>query len=154
MANLYLLVGVQGAGKTTWAMKNQHQLSAVVVSSDEIRNELEAAGHNALDGDKVFDIFSKRVNYALRAGNNVIADATHARRNWRYAAIDIARQHRAVVIVVWFDVPLELALRRNAMRQGARWGERSVPEEEVRVVAEVLEPPLADECDAVWRKMD
>ena len=40
----YVLIGAQGSGKSTWACANAERLGAVVVASDDIRNELEARG--------------------------------------------------------------------------------------------------------------
>src|SRR5205814_5331265 len=80
---LYVLVGIQSSGKSTWARANAGSLQAEVVASDEIRNELEAEGLEAThEGDRVFAIFEARVARLLDAGHSVIADATHARRAW------------------------------------------------------------------------
>ena len=44
---LYVLIGIQASGKSTWARANAAGLQAEVVASDEIRNELEAQGVKA-----------------------------------------------------------------------------------------------------------
>ena len=46
---LYVLIGIQGAGKSTWAKANAGRLQAAIVASDDIRNELEAGGIDATD---------------------------------------------------------------------------------------------------------
>ena len=74
---LYVLIGIQASGKSTWARANAGALQAEVVASDEIRNELEAEGLEAEhEGDRVFSIFEARVARLLDNGRNVIADAT------------------------------------------------------------------------------
>ncbi len=149
-SRLYLLIGVQGAGKSTWAAANAARLSAEVVASDAIRNELEAAGHPAAGhSDEVFVELAQRVGGCLAAGTNVIADATHVRRAWRTATLAAARAQHARLIAVWFDVPLAVSLARNAQRPGGPWGERPVDEGMIRQLWRELEPPTLDEFDEI-----
>ncbi|MEK7277919.1 MAG: AAA family ATPase, partial [Chloroflexota bacterium] len=70
MPAVYILLGVQGSGKSTWAQANAAKLSAEVVSSDAIRNELESQGRHAdaPNGDEVFAIFNARLERTLLDG--------------------------------------------------------------------------------------
>src|SRR5262245_4903824 len=153
MSNVYLLIGVQGSGKSTWARANAERLQAVILASDEVRNELEARGIDATgEGDQVFAMVEERLARLLEEGKNVIVDATHARQKWRARHIAIAREHRAKVIAVWFDLPLTVCLTRNSQKPGGlRWGERIVPKEVLLGVAQSFEPPTRQEFDEVWR---
>ena len=151
MPIVYLLIGLQGSGKSYWANENASRLEAEVISSDAIRNELEAKGEKEIDNKRVFTIFNRRLDELLRAGRNVILDATHARRAWRVDSLKIARQHGATVVGVWFDVPLAVCRQRNARRQGRLWGERAVPDAFLLSVACGFERPQAGEFDKVWR---
>jgi|CXWL01.1.fsa_nt_gi predicted kinase len=151
MAIVYLLIGFQGSGKSVWANENAGQLEAEVISSDEIRNEFEAQGKEAMNNEQVFAILNARLEELLRAGRKVILDATHARRAWRVDSLKIARQHGATVVGVWFDVPLAVCRQRNARRQGRVWGERAVPDAFLLGVARGFEGPEAGEFDEVWR---
>lgn len=151
MAIIYLLIGLQGSGKSVWAKENAGRLEAEVISSDEIRNELEAKGEKEIDNERVFTIFNQRLEELLKARRNVILDATHARRAWRADSLKIARQHGATVVGVWFDVPLAVCRQRNASRKGKRWGERAVPDNFLLGVARGFEGPGLGEFDEVWR---
>ncbi len=151
MPIVYLLIGLQGSGKSYWANENASRLEAEVISSDAIRNELEAKGEKEIDNERVFTIFNRRLEELLRAGRNVILDATHARRAWRVDSLKIARQHGATAVGVWFDVPLAVCRQRNARRQGGLWGERAVPDAFLLSVARGFEGPQAGEFDKVWR---
>jgi predicted kinase len=153
MSTVYLLVGVQGSGKSTWARANAERLKAVILASDEVRNELEARGIDAsTEGDQVFAIVEERLGQLVDEGKNVIVDATHARRKWREKHLGIARKHGAKVVAVWLDVPLAISLTRNAQKPGGlRWGERVVPKEILLGVAQSFEPPTKEEFDEVWR---
>jgi predicted kinase len=151
MAILYVLIGVQGAGKSTWARANAERLDAVVVASDDIRNELDAAGVDPTnEGDRVFAIFDGRVARLLDAGRNVIADATHARERWRANILAIARQRGGQRVAVWLDLPLAVCRARNAHKPGGPlWGNRIVAEEVLQDMWRTFEPPVADEFDEI-----
>jgi len=153
MPKVYMLIGVQASGKTTWARANAERLQAVIVASDDVRNELEAQGIDATDkGDLVFEIVEERLRRLVAEGKNVVVDATHARIKWRQNETAIARAGGARVLAVWFDVPLAVCLQRNAHKPGGKlWGERMVPQEVLLGVARGFEPPTVGEFDEVWQ---
>ena len=150
---LYVLIGIQASGKTTWARANAGRLGATIIASDEIRNELEAAGIDATDqGDRVFAIFEARVAQWLDAGRNVIADATHARRGWRANILASARRRGARTVAVWFQTTLADCRARNARKPGgALWGDRFVPDAVLVDMWRRLEPPGLDEFDEIQK---
>jgi predicted kinase len=88
---------------------------------------------------------------ALDAGRSVIADATHVRRDWRRKPLALARQRGAKRVAVWFDLPLEVCLARNAAKPGGGWGAHPVPLEVLTGMWRGLEPPGADEFDEVMK---
>jgi protein phosphatase len=147
----YFLLGAQGAGKTTWATAHAAQLSAVILASDDIRNELEALGTDATsENERVFALLEAQLDVLLAQGKNVLVDATHARRSWREKEVAIARAHGAKTVAIWFDVPLAVCLQRNARKPGTqRWGERIVSPEFLRAVYLSLEPPTRAEFDEI-----
>ena len=149
---LYLLIGVQGSGKSTWAAANAARLGAEVVASDAIRNQLEAAGLPAAgQSDYVFVVLAQRVAACLAAGRSVIADATHVRRAWRQATLAAAREQGARLQAVWFDVPLEVSLARNAQKPGGPWGDRRVDADLIRRLWREMEPPGPEEFDEILK---
>jgi predicted kinase len=153
MANptAYFLIGAQGAGKTTWATAQAARLSAVVLASDDIRNELEAQGMDAaFENERVFAVLEKRLGGLIEQGKNVLVDATHAHRSWREREVAIAHTRGAKTVAVWFDIPLAVCLQRNAQKPGTqRWGERIVSPEFLRAVYLSLEPPTRAEFDEI-----
>lgn len=142
---------MQGSGKSYWAAAHAGRLGAEVIASDAIRNELEAQGEDAADGDRVFAMVNERLKTTLARGVNVILDSTHARRAWRKDEVTTVRRFGAILIGVWFDVPLDVCLRRNASRTGTLWGERAVPVEFLLEVARRFEGPGEGEFDEVWK---
>jgi predicted kinase len=122
----------------------------VVVASDEIRNELEAEGVAVEgEGDRVFATLENRVGEHLAAGRNVIADATHVKQTWRAGLLAVGQSAGARRVAVWFDLPLEAVLRRNARKPGGGWGDRPVPEDVVRALWRALEAPGEGEFEEV-----
>jgi predicted kinase len=150
---LYVLIGIQATGKSTWARANAGALQAEVVASDAIRNELEAQGLAAEhEGDHVFAIFEARVARLLDEGRNVIADATHARRAWRVNILALARQRAVPAVAVWFQAPLSVSRARNALKPGgAKWGDRIVADEVLVDMWQRFEAPGAEEFDEIWK---
>jgi predicted kinase len=117
------MVGVPGSGKTTLAKKlvdkGFHYLNA-----DSIR--LELYGSEAEQGDKeqVFGIFFQRLEVALEGGLDIVIDNTNINMRQRKPILDRAVQFSYTDVQLWLlDVPLDLCLRRNAVR------ERIVPED-------------------------
>ena len=147
----YFLLGAQGAGKTTWAAAQATRLSAVILASDDIRNELEAQGMDATaENERVFALLEARLDGLLAQEKNVVVDATHARRSWREKEIAIARVRGAKTVAIWFDVPLAVCLQRNARKPGTRrWGERIVSPEFLRTVYLSFEPSTRAEFDEI-----
>ena len=148
---LYVLIGIQGSGKSTWARANAARLGAVIVASDEIRNELAAAGLDPEPlGDRVFATLEDRLDHYLAAGQNVIADATHVRRAWRANEVAVGRKHGAKVVAIWFDLPLAVCLARNAAKPGGHlWGDRVIPTAILRDMSQHFDPPGRDEFDRI-----
>lgn len=84
---LFVLVGLSGSGKSTFAQELAEKENAVIVSSDAIREEVfnnyEDQKHNA----EVFTIFHKRIREALENKHNIIADATNITMKSRRAIL-------------------------------------------------------------------
>lgn len=140
-----MMVGVAGSGKSTVASEVVESLdNCLVVSSDTIRGELY--GDEAIQGDFscVFQLMEERTMEALRAGRNVIYDATNVIA-WRRQEFLAKLPLEVEKICLWVNVPVERALQNNRMR------ERHVPEWVIRHQAEQLEFPMSDEgWDAIY----
>ncbi|MEA5452124.1 AAA family ATPase [Leptolyngbya sp. CCNP1308] len=120
---LLMLVGIPGSGKSTWARDFVLANSRYrIVSTDDLRAQLY--GDAAIQGDwlRIWQQVVIRWRQAIAAIHQgelegVIYDATNARRRHRREAIAAARQSGfAPITLVWFDLPLSLALERNRGR--------------------------------------
>lgn len=134
MSTLYTLVGLPGAGKSTFTRAHSE---CVVVSLDGIRGELY--GDEAIQGcgRYVFELAVRRIEAALIAGHDVIYDATNVTRRRRHAMI--RRYPQADHVAVFVSTPLDECIRRNNSRA------RVVPADYIIATASKLTPPTTDE---------
>ena len=151
MTTLYVLSGLPGAGKSTWARDNANRLQATVVCSDDVRCDFEADGRDPSDGDAVFAEVARRARRLLEADRSVIVDATHFQRSVRTYLRQLGIGIEVRRVAIWFDVPLEICLQRNAERSGLTFGDRRMTDDFVRGLADAFEPPAQDEFDEIIR---
>ncbi len=131
-----LAIGLPGSGKTTWFGRR----GITPLSSDLLRNilfdDVEEQRYQGLVFSTLRSLLRARL-IAKMPMNYVDATnlSTHERRQW----IKMAKSFGYEVQAVFFDVPLEVCLERNAKR------ERSVSEDVMRKMAEKLKAPLFEE---------
>ncbi|MGF1457838.1 MAG: AAA family ATPase [Leptolyngbyaceae cyanobacterium] len=154
---LWILIGLPGSGKSTWAQAMQQSSPSLkYISTDRIRREL--FGDEAIQGPwrqvwhQVLQEFQLGVQQASSAGGvGAIYDATNARRRGRRQVIAAARIVGFTrLLAVWLDLPLEICLQRNYQRS------RQVPPEVIHGMARQLTgaPPHWQEgFDAVYRTL-
>lgn len=126
----YILSGVPGCGKSTWARNFAAKMPKYIkhISRDEIRFSLLKDGEDyfAHEGEVLFT-FYRKANEALAEGKSVIMDATHTSER---ALFETLRRIKvdAKIVFVSFDVPLDTCIARNAQREGLA----CVPEKVIR----------------------
>lgn len=102
MTNLYMMCGVSGSGKTTWADAYAKVYHAQVFSSDAIRAELFGDENNQKHNSQVFDVLHERVRSALIQGKDCVYDATNLNRKRRIAFLnsleDIENLEKTIII--------------------------------------------------------
>ena len=141
---IYILCGVPGSGKSTWARKQIEELDGkgIIISRDAIRFSMlgDDDAYFAHE-DAVFDEFIKKIQEAINdeEHTSIFIDATHLNEKNRNKVLSrIWRMGDDVIIGVYFDVPLEECLRRNALRTGRAL----VPETVIKNMYESLTKPL------------
>ena len=127
MPKLYMLIGISGSGKSTWAqnMATYSEREVIVCSSDDLRAELFGDVNEQGRNPELFEELHKRVINALIEDCIVCYDATNLSSKRRAAFLNLVRtkvadcQCEAII----FPVLPKVALERNAARK------RHVPEE-------------------------
>ena len=137
------MVGVAGSGKSTLIEKlKQKYPNTVVVCPDEYRKQLGGTyNYFKADGKIWNQLCPTDINTSLKAGKNVIFDATNVsvkRRksilNW-VVGLDVETQ--AVVI----QIPIEQALKQNKMRDA----DKIVPDHVIENMFKSFVYPTKDE---------
>jgi predicted kinase len=141
---IYMLCGVPGSGKSTWAREQINKLDGkgIIISRDVIRFSMlgDDDAYFAHE-DAVFDEFIKKIQEAIndQEHTSIFIDATHLNEKNRNKVLSrIWRMGDDVIIGVYFDIPLEECLRRNAQRTGRAL----VPETVIKNMYESLTKPL------------
>ena len=141
---IYILCGVPGSGKSTWARKQIEELDGkgIIISRDVIRFSMlgEDDAYFAHE-DEVFNEFIRQVQEAIndQEHTSIFIDATHLNEKNRNKVLSrLWHMDKDVVIGVYFDIPLEECLRRNALRTGRAL----VPETVIKNMYESLTKPL------------
>jgi len=115
---LVVLVGVAASGKSTFARR--HFAATEILSSDSLRAMI--ADDPAAQGatDDAFDLLHRILAMRLRRGRLTVVDATNVEDWARAELIAAARRHRRPSVAIVIDVPLPIALERNATRPSPR----------------------------------
>lgn len=138
---IYVLRGLPGSGKTTWAKQMQQRCRGTArISKDDLRDIIDG-GRYSFNSEKFIRLIQFRmIRDCLQDGHSVIVDDTNLRdrdlRNVSDAAvIDWPRGSytRVPMVSIIFNTPLEECIRRDALR------EKPIGEVRLR------------EMDAIWR---
>ena len=121
MKRIYLLCGIPGSGKSTWA-KNQLDDNSIWISRDLIRFSMVSEKEEYFSKEKeVFKEFIKQINVAIRNNNieNIYIDATHINEVSRDNILSkIAIKDVDELNIVYFNTSLETCISRNTRRLG------------------------------------
>lgn len=137
-AQLVLVCGPSGAGKTHWIAANLADYH--VVSLDDIREQLSGDRRNQKIQGQVLQEAKSRLKHHLRSHDKVVWDATNLRKDYRKQICDFAYAYQALVTLVVFQKP------ESAFFKGNREREYAVPESVLQDQINSMEWPTPDEA--------
>ena len=114
MTTLYMMVGLPASGKSTYAKLLAEEVDGLVLSSDAVRAEWYGSEEIQGDAGKIFREIEERCFNALKAGRNVIMDATNM--NAKKRANFLKRMPACNKICVVMAVPFDECLARDEVR--------------------------------------
>ena len=121
---LWVMVGLSGSGKSTIAKKIANDNpNTVIVSSDNIREEITGDYEDQKHNEEVFKVFHDRIRKNLENKKNVIVDATNLTIKSRRAILSKVNGLNINKICVIIPKPFEKCKEDNLHR------EHPVPEE-------------------------
>lgn len=121
---LWVMVGLSGSGKSSVAKEiAENNPNTIIVSLDNIGEELTGDYGNQENNEKVFKVFHKRIREALENNTNVIADATNITMRSRRAIIENVKGIECRKIAYLIPRPFDQCKLDNLNRQ------HPVPEE-------------------------
>ena len=140
MSKLIMMMGIPGAGKSTWIKNNFPDVEPV--SRDKIRFEMLQEGEDYFaHEDEVFNSFIYQIIGSLVVDEITIADATHLNKKSREKVLNKVRKFADEVECVWIDVDIETAFAQNDQREGRVWVKHGI----IRRMFFSLEAPEFDE---------
>lgn len=134
---LYLMMGISGAGKSTYAKQFALRNNIQYISRDEIRFSLLQPTDNYFDKeDEVMRVLREKTNLALKNGPTLV-DSTNLSRKSRARLLNYIKTNYAAIVVLFVDTTVSTALRRNALREKRE----RVPDEELIKMYSRIEIP-------------
>jgi predicted kinase len=129
------MVGIPGAGKTTWAKQHPQYM---YIGSDEIRKELFGKELTVCGYRKVHRLMMQRAISHLESGHDVVMDSAHVSIRTRKKVLK-GLPPGTDAVAVHIDTTVPQALKNNRMR------DRHVPCLGIIFLGRKLEVPTAEE---------
>lgn len=151
MPKLYVLIGVPGAGKSTWVSSQDWTKDCAYISTDHYVEKF--ARRLGKTYSEVFDLvmpravnlMTKAVIRARRAGRDIVWDQTSTSVKSRKNKFRMLRDYEAIAVVFRTPEPAELA-RRLANRPG-----KHIPQDVIdRMIGAWQEPTLEEGFKEIW----
>ena len=146
---VFLLSGIPGAGKSTFINKQMQSKTDIWISRDNIRFGLLKDGEDYFAHEnEVKEIFFNAIanNTSCSQWENIYIDATHLNPRARKSTMWNISKYCSV-IAVSFEIPVKVAIERNAQRTGRAL----VPESVIKNMYDSYKvPTLAEGFDEIW----
>lgn len=118
--SLIILMGVSGAGKSTFAQK--YFQSTEIISSDYCRGLVSNDENSQEATNDAFDVLNFIVGKRLKRGLLTVIDATNTQKNSRKKFIDLAKEYHCLPVIIVLDLPEEVCQKRNTNRIDRNFG--------------------------------
>lgn len=144
MRYLILMRGIPGSGKTSWLENNK--LKPYTLSPDRMRLMMGSPELNSTsrtipqNNKKVWNLLYKILESRMEEGHLTVIDATHTKEKDLNKYRQLSIKYRYKIIIVEFDIPLEIAKKWNTQRADYK----IVPESVLERMHKQMQKPLRD----------
>jgi protein phosphatase len=132
---LVLLIGLSGAGKSTFAAR--HFRTTEIVSSDTCRALVRDDEADQRATPDAFEVVHLLARLRLRARRTTVVDATNLKRADRSHLLKLAGDAGLPAAAIVLDVPRTLCHERNQRRPGRNFGPEVLELQEARLQSEL-----------------
>lgn len=122
MPKLIMMIGLPGSGKSTYAKEIAEKENAVIISSDNMREELYGDINDKEHNFELFIELHKRVKDNLKNDTNVVIDSTNISYKKRKIFLNELKRVNCYKECYFVATPYEKCLEQNSIRN------RKVPE--------------------------
>ena len=155
MQKAYVMMGLPGSGKTTWAQEVSHRDGSVIVGRDSIRHIIRNGYEydSSKESQKyVWDISQFMIKEAIHRGFNVILDQLSLTRKQRIETVKLLRKYSCenvfpdghIDIILVYCSESEKNVERR-MKSDMRWGSKEYYEKLIEKMKFDMEEPDIDE---------
>lgn len=110
---IVLIAGLPGSGKSYFAVKLSAKLGAMYISSDKVRNELDALGKYSLKNKmEVYVEMVKIANRFLMDHKTVVVDATFYLNSMRSLFYKLAKMQKSEICLIYINASEALIKKR------------------------------------------
>lgn len=118
MANLFLICGIPGSGKSTFLSQYVKKPTSIVISRDKIRFSLLKEGEDYFLHEPIVEqMFYSGISKALQLGYDVFADQSSISVSARKKLLNKVFGYSEVNII-WIDTPKSICIERDSHREG------------------------------------
>ncbi len=118
---LFMVYGYPGAGKTFFARQFCEDITAAHLQGERIRSELfEDPRYDSEENGIVTHLLDYMTGEFLTAEVSVVYDVNALRMSQRRELREMARKHKAEVVMLWFQIDAESAFARAHKRDRRR----------------------------------
>ena len=112
MKNLYVLIGLPGSGKSTYAKT----LEGKLFSSDDYREKITGDSSNQSANDKVFKQLYSDIHETMKTGEDCIFDATNCTYKSRTHVLELALKYKYFTTAVVVYQPIDKCITWDTLR--------------------------------------
>ena len=144
---MVVLIGASGAGKSTFA--GRHFAATEILSSDAMRAAVADDAEDQTATDAAFELLHTALGLRLARRRLTVVDATNVEPWARGRLLAVARRHGRPATAIVLDLPLELCLERNLLRDDRRLPGAAIRRQHARLRAS-LTALAAEGFEPIW----